>query len=91
MTGLEPQRDVIIEIATIITDVNLNTLAEGPVLAVHQSDATLAAMDDWNQSHHGASGLIKRVQESKLSVADAERQSLDFLAQWVPAGASPMC
>jgi len=91
MTGLEPQQDVIIEIATIITDANLNTLAEGPVLAVHQSDATLAAMDDWNQSHHGASGLIKRVQESTHTVGDVEQQTMAFLADWVPAGASPMC
>ncbi len=91
MTGLEPEEDVIIEIATIITDVNLNTLAEGPVLAVHQSDAILAGMDDWNQSHHGASGLIDRVRQSSLSVADVEQQTIDFLEQWVPAGASPMC
>lgn len=91
MTGLEPQQDVIIEIATIVTDVNLNTLAIGPVLAVHQSDETLAAMDDWNQSHHGASGLIDRVRASTLDVADVEQQTMDFLAEWVPTGASPMC
>ena len=91
MTGLEPQQDVIIEIATIVTDVNLNTLAVGPVLAVHQSDETLAGMDDWNQSHHGASGLIDRVRASALSAADVEQQTMDFLAEWVPKGASPMC
>lgn len=91
MTGLEPQQDVIIEIATIVTDVNLNTLAVGPVLAVHQSDETLAGMDDWNQSHHGASGLIDRVRASTLSAADIEQQTMAFLAEWVPKGASPMC
>ena len=91
MTGLEPQQDVIIEIATIVTDVNLNTLAIGPVLAVHQSDETLAAMDDWNQSHHGASGLIDRVRASTLDVANVEQQTMEFLAAWVPTGASPMC
>lgn len=91
MTGLEPQQDVIIEIATIVTDVNLNTLAVGPVLAVHQSDETLAGMDDWNQSHHGASGLIDRVRASTLSAADVEQQTMAFLADWVPTGTSPMC
>lgn len=91
MTGLEPEQDVIIEIATIVTDVDLNTLAEGPVLAVHQSDTVLAGMDDWNQSHHGASGLIERVRMSTESVADVERQTVEFLRDWVPQGASPMC
>ncbi len=91
MTGLEPQRDQIIEIATIVTDVNLNTLAEGPVIAVHQPQQVMTAMDDWNQQHHGASGLIERVKQSRHSAADAERESIEFLAQWVPRGTSPMC
>lgn len=91
MTGLDPDNDLIIEIATIITDKNLNILAQGPVLAVHQSDAALAAMDDWNQHHHGQSGLIKRVKESTIDDAEAERQTLKFIKQWVPERASPIC
>jgi oligoribonuclease len=91
MTGLDPDNDLIIEIATIITDKNLNILAQGPVLAVHQSDAALAAMDDWNQHHHGQSGLIKRVKESTIDDAEAERQTLEFIKQWVPERASPIC
>ncbi|MEY4719450.1 MAG: hypothetical protein RL563_2068, partial [Pseudomonadota bacterium] len=86
MTGLDPDQDLIIEIATIITDKNLNILAEGPVLAVHQSDAVLAAMDDWNQKHHGESGLIQRVKESAIDADQAQQLTLAFLAQWVPAG-----
>lgn len=91
MTGLNPEEDRVIEIATIVTDSDLNTLAEGPVLAIHQSDATLDAMDEWNTSHHGRSGLTQRVRESRIDEADATRRTVDFLAQWVPAGASPMC
>ncbi|MBS4050201.1 MAG: oligoribonuclease [Methylomonas sp.] len=91
MTGLDPDTDLIIEIATVVTDKNLNLLAEGPVLAVHQSDAALAAMDDWNQQHHGQSGLIQRVKESIITAADAERSTLEFLANWLPAKASPIC
>lgn len=91
MTGLDPLRDEIIEVATIVTDAELNTLAEGPALAIHQSDDVLDAMDDWNQAHHGASGLIERVKASALSVRDAELATLDFLAAWVPSKASPMC
>jgi oligoribonuclease len=91
MTGLDPDNDLIIEIATIVTDKNLNILAQGPVLAVHQSDAALAAMDDWNQHHHGQSGLIKRVKVSTVDDAEAEQQTLEFLKQWVPERASPMC
>lgn len=91
MTGLEPDNDVIIEIATVVTDKHLNTLAEGPVIAVHQSDETLAKMDDWNQNQHGGSGLIKRVKDSQYSAQQAEQETLDFLKQYVPAGASPMC
>jgi len=91
MTGLDPDNDLIIEIATIVTDKNLNILAQGPVLAVHQSDAALAAMDDWNQHHHGQSGLIKRVKASTIDDAEAERQTLEFLRQWVPENTSPIC
>lgn len=91
MTGLIPETDLIIEIATVITDKNLNILAQGPVLAVHQSDAALAAMDEWNQTHHGQSGLIDRVKASVISDAEAERQTIEFLQQWVPANTSPMC
>ena len=91
MTGLEPDNDVIIEIATIITDKNLNILAQGPVLAVHQSDETLAKMDDWNQKHHGESGLVSRVKASTIDANEAERLTLEFLQQWVPANTSPIC
>ncbi len=91
MTGLDPDTDLIIEIAIIITDKHLNTLATGPVIAVHQSDEALAAMDDWNQKHHGESGLIQRVKESTINDAEAMRLSLDFIKQWLPEGASPMC
>lgn len=91
MTGLDPDNDLIIEIATVVTDKNLNILAEGPVMAVHQSDAALAAMDEWNQQHHGQSGLIQRVKDSDIDAAEAERRTLDFLQQWLPARASPMC
>ncbi|WP_340122599.1 oligoribonuclease [Methylobacter svalbardensis] len=91
MTGLNPDSDSIIEIATIVTDNNLNILAQGPVLAVHQSDAALAAMDDWNQHHHGQSGLIERVKASAIDTAEAERQTLAFLKQWVPENTSPIC
>ncbi|MCX7086562.1 MAG: oligoribonuclease [Methylococcales bacterium] len=91
MTGLNPDPDVIIEIATIVTDKDLHILAQGPVLAVHQSDAALAAMDDWNQQHHGQSGLIERVKRSTVDAAAAEQATLAFLAEWVGAGISPMC
>jgi oligoribonuclease len=91
MTGLDPFADHIIEIATVVTDGNLRTVAEGPVLAIHQSDATLAAMDEWNRTTHGASGLMQRVRDSRMTVADAERQTLEFLRQHSVAGASPMC
>jgi len=91
MTGLDPDQDLIIEIATIITDKNLNILAEGPVIAVHQSDAVLAAMDDWNQKHHGESGLIQRVKDSNIDAEQAQTLTLAFLEQWLPAGKSPMC
>ncbi len=91
MTGLDPERDRIIEIATIVTDANLNILAEGPVLAVHQSDEQLDLMDDWNVRTHGASGLIERVRASTYSDEQAEQATIAFLEQWVPKGASPIC
>lgn len=91
MTGLDPDKDTIIEIATIVTDSNLNILAEGPVLAVHQSDEVLAAMDEWNTRQHGQSGLTQRVRESTTGMAEAERETLAFLREWVEPGASPMC
>ena len=91
MTGLNPETDVIIEIATIVTDKDLNILAEGPVIAVHQPDSALAAMDEWNQKHHGESGLVERVMASAINTAEAERLTLEFLKQWVPEGKSPIC
>ena len=91
MTGLYPENDVIIEIATIVTDKNLNILAQGPVLAIHQSDEILAAMDDWNQEHHGKSGLIERVRASTVTKEQAEKATVDFINQWVDAGQSPIC
>ncbi len=91
MTGLDPDNDLIIEIATIITDKNLNILAEGPVLAVHQPNSAIDAMDDWNQKHHGQSGLIDRVKASKLDDAEVEKQTVEFLKQWVPENTSPIC
>lgn len=91
MTGLDPERDVIIEIATIVTDSDLEVLAEGPVIAVHQSDAVLAGMDEWNTRTHGDSGLTQRVRDSLIDTAEAEARTLAFLEQWVPAGKSPIC
>lgn len=91
MTGLNPATDVIIEMATIVTDGQLNVLAEGPVLAIHQPDEVLAQMDEWNTRQHGGSGLTQRVRESKITLAEAEAATLAFLAQWVPAKASPIC
>jgi len=91
MTGLEPQQDLIIEIATLVTDKDLNILAEGPILAIHQSDEVLAGMDEWNTNQHGKSGLTQRVKDSNINEAEAEKQTIAFLQQWVPAGASPMC
>ena len=91
MTGLNPDTDLIIEIATVVTDKDLNILAQGPVLAVNQSDAALAAMDDWNQKHHGQSGLIDRVKASTIDDAEAERLTIEFLKQWVPENTSPIC
>jgi len=91
MTGLEPDSDLIIEIATIVTDAQLNVLAQGPVIAVHQSDAAISAMDEWNTRTHGNSGLIERVKKSNQSDADAEQQTIAFLQNWVDEGASPIC
>ena len=91
MTGLNPNTDRIIEIATLVTDANLEILAEGPVLAVKQSDAMLDGMDEWNQKHHGASGLIDRVRNSEIDEVEAQRQTLAFLSQYVAPNTSPMC
>ena len=91
MTGLNSQTDRIIEIATIVTDSQLTILAEGPMLAIHQSDATLATMDDWNQKQHGESGLIARVRASAVDEREAEARTLEFLSLHVPKGKSPMC
>jgi oligoribonuclease len=91
MTGLDPDRDRIIEIATIVTNSELDVLAEGPVIAIHQSDAVLDAMDEWNRTTHGASGLIERVRRSTVTAAEAEEQTLEFLAIHAEPGASPMC
>ena len=91
MTGLIPEQHRIIEIATIVTDTHLEILAEGPMIAIHQSDAELAAMDEWNTRQHGHSGLTQRVKDSRIAEADAEKRTIEFLAQWVPANKSPMC
>ena len=91
MTGLNPDADRIIEIATVVTDSGLNVLATGPVRAIHQSEACLAGMDEWNTSHHGASGLTEEVRRSGCDEAQAERETLEFLAQHVAYGVSPMC
>ncbi len=91
MTGLVPETDRIIEIATVITDADLEVLAEGPVIAVRQAEATLASMDAWNTRTHGASGLVARVRASTMDEAAAERATIGFLAQHAEAGSSPMC
>ena len=91
MTGLEPDTDLIIEVAVVVTDMHLNILAEGPVFAIHQSDEALDKMDAWNKGTHGRSGLIDRVKASTVSEAQAELELIAFLKQWVPAGKSPMC
>ncbi|WP_116475646.1 oligoribonuclease [Zobellella maritima] len=91
MTGLDPEENRIIEIASIVTDKELNVLAEGPVLAIHQSEAELAKMDEWNVRTHTGSGLVERVRSSKVDEALAVEQTLAFLRQWVPEGVSPMC
>jgi oligoribonuclease len=91
MTGLDTDNDRIIEIATIVTDGRLNVLAEGPELAIHQSDAVLAGMDEWNTNQHGQSGLTERVRTTDMDEATAEARTLDFLRQYVPPRTSPMC
>lgn len=91
MTGLYPDTDVIIEIATIVTDAELNVLAEGPVMAIHHSEEVMNAMDEWNTRQHGKSGLTARVLASQVSTAQAEQATIEFLQQWVPAGKSPIC
>lgn len=91
MTGLNPDSDRVLEIATIVTDSELVTLAEGPVIAVHQPDSVLQGMDEWNTRHHGNSGLVDRVRASRHSEHDAAQLTIAFLQQWVPAGKSPMC
>ena len=91
MTGLDPDKDRIIEVAVVVTDAQLNVLAEGPVFAIHQPDAVLDAMDAWNKGTHGRSGLIDRVKASTVTEADAEAAMIDFLRHFVPRGKSPMC
>jgi oligoribonuclease len=91
MTGLEPDTDRIIEVAVVVTDMHLNTIAEGPVFAIHQSDETLDKMDAWNKGTHGRSGLIDRVRASTVNEEQAEAALIAFLKQFVPAGKSPMC
>lgn len=91
MTGLDPERDRIIEIATLVTDEHLNILAEGPVMAVHQSDEQLALMDEWNVRTHTGSGLVERVKASAFDDRAAELATIAFLQKWVPQGKSPIC
>ena len=91
MTGLDPATDQIIEIATIITNSDLDILAQGPVLAIYQPDDILHRMDEWNTTHHTDSGLLARVQQSTLTLEQAEEQTLGFIQEWVPEGASPIC
>jgi oligoribonuclease len=91
MTGLDPKTCVVLEIATLVTDKDLNLLAEGPVLVVHQPQTILDAMDDWNKEHHGKSGLIDQVKNSKITLAQAEQSTLDFVAQHCAPKTSPLC
>jgi len=91
MTGLVPEKDIIIEIATVVTDANLNVLAEGPSLAIHQDNKYLESMDEWNTRQHTKSGLVQRVKKSEISVNEAEKQTLDFVMKYVDPGTSPMC
>src|SRR5579872_465955 len=91
MTGLNPEKERIIEMALIVTDSQLNTIAESPVLAIHQSDELLQAMDNWNRKQHNSSGLVARVKASRVTEAEAEAMMLEFLKKYVPAGKSPMC
>ncbi len=91
MTGLDPERERVIEIAVVVTDANLEIVGEGPVLVIHQADSVLDAMDSWNKGTHGKSGLIDKVKASTLTEAEAEARLVDFLKPLVPAGVSPMC
>ena len=91
MTGLDPQKERIIEIATVVTDSELNVLAEGPSIAISQSNELIQAMDKWNTNQHGKSGLTERVLNSTVTETQAESATLEFLKQWVPEGMSPMC
>ena len=91
MTGLDPEQNVVLEIATIITDKDLNVLAQGPVIAIHQSDEELAKMDEWNVNTHTKSGLVARVKASELDEARAVAETLEFIRQWVPERTSPLC
>ena len=91
MTGLVPEKDIIIEIATVVTDADLNVLAEGPSLAIHQDNKYLESMDEWNTRQHTKSGLVQRVKESEISVNGAEKQTLDFVMKYVDPDTSPMC
>ena len=91
MTGLIPETDVIIEIATVVTDAKLNIIDEGPSLAISQNSELLDGMDEWNTNQHNRSGLVKRVKKSTISVVDAENQTLDFVSKYVDPGVSPMC
>lgn len=91
MTGLVPEKDNIIEIATVVTDADLNVLAEGPSIAIYQDNKHLDSMDEWNTRQHNKSGLVQRVKESKISLSEAEKQTLDFLMKYVDQGDSPMC
>jgi oligoribonuclease len=91
MTGLKPDADSIIEIATTVTDRDLAIVADGPVMAIHQNDEVLARMDEWNQRQHGSSGLLARVRASRVTVSDAQQRTLEFLSVLVNAGSSPMC
>ncbi|ESQ10730.1 MAG: oligoribonuclease [Thiohalocapsa sp. PB-PSB1] len=91
MTGLDPIHDRILEVATVVTDPNLTVLAEGPLLVIHQSEQVIAGLDEWNREHHGQSGLLERVRNSRCDEQQAERQTLEFLQQWCVAGKSPLC
>lgn len=91
MTGLDPARDRILEIATVVTDKHLNVIAEGPSLSIHHSDRILSRMDEWCVNQHGSSGLTARVKQSKVTTQQAEKRTLEFLQELVPAGKSPMC
>ena len=91
MTGLDPEKDVILEIATVVTDSQLAVLAEGPCLAVHQSDAVLEGMDPWCVEQHGRSGLTQRCRDSRVSALEAQARTLEFLAAWCAPGKSPLC